>query len=90
MLNKRRNAVDKALWELAEQIKTNLSQRLYAAFGELKLQRKDAAKLLGVAVGTVDEAYGAYAKHFDKELEALLKAIDTSASKKAGPSTKSR
>ncbi len=45
-MRKQRNEVEKATQELSEQIKIILSQRLYAALNDAKLERQKIVKFL--------------------------------------------
>jgi hypothetical protein len=88
VMNKQRNDVEKATQELAEQIKTALAQRVYAALNELKLERSKIVQVLAVINATVDETNGRFSKHFYKAVDELVKTLTEKGEKKT--SSKSR
>jgi len=74
-MQKQRNAAEKSLLEMAESIKTVVDQRLYAALGESGVERQKSHKILAIVNAAIDETYGRSAKHFDKTLDTLVKAV---------------
>lgn len=88
VMHKQRNDVEKATQELAEQIKTVLAQRLYAALNDAKIERPKIIQILGVVNAAVDETNGRFSKHFFKAVDDLVKALTEKGEKK--PGSKSR
>lgn len=74
-MQKQRNAVEKSLTELSEQIKTVLAQRVYAALGEAGVtDRQKAIRVLSIINAAVDESCNRYARPFDKAIDELIVA----------------
>ena len=74
-MQKQRNTVEKSLGEMSESIKTTVTQRLYAALAEVKVERMASHKVLAVVLAAIDETYGRSSKHFDKAVDDLVKAV---------------
>jgi len=74
-MQKQRNAVEKSYLGLSDSIKTIVTQRLYGALGEIKVERQQAHKILAVVIAAIDETYGRSSKHFDKSIDALVSAV---------------
>ncbi len=87
-MRKQRNEVEKATQELSEQIKIILSQRLYAALNDAKLERQKIVQILGIVNAAVDETNGRFSKHFFKAVEELVKALTETGEKKSGSKSK--
>ncbi len=77
-MHKQRNAVERSLLEFSQQLKTTITQRLYAALAEVNVDRDQAKRVLAIVIGTIDETTERFAKPFDKSIEALVKAFEES------------
>ena len=84
VMHKQRNDVEKATQELAEQIKTVLAQRLYAALNDAKIERPKIIQILAVVNAAVDETNGRFSKHFYKAVDDLVKTLSEKGEKKTG------
>ena len=72
-MQKQRNAVEKSLLELSEQIKTQLTQRVYAALSEAGVtDRHKSIRILSIINAAVDECYSRYSRTFDKAVNDLV------------------
>jgi hypothetical protein len=74
-MQKQRNAVEKSLGELSESIKTVVTQRLYAALAEVKVERTASHKVLAVVLAAIDETTGRASRPFDKAVDELVAAV---------------
>lgn len=83
-MHKQRNDVEKATHELAEQIKTILTQRLYPALSDAKVERQKIVQILGLVNAAIDETDGRFSKHFYKAVDDLIKSLAEKGEKKPG------
>lgn len=89
-MQKQRNAVEKSLLDVTEQIKTVLAQRVYAALGEAGVSdRQKAIKVLTIINAAVDETYTRFSRPFDKAVDELVAAAqEAAAPRKSSKSAK--
>lgn len=85
-MQKQRNAVEKSLLEVSEQLKTILAQRVYAALAEAGVtDRQKSLKVLAVVNAAVDEVQRNSARHFERNVDELVKAaVEAGKASKSG------
>lgn len=87
-MQKQRNAVEKSLLEVSEQLKTVLAQRVYAVLAESGIERQKAIKILAVVNAAVDETINKYSRPFDKAVNDLVVAVSAAAAAEAASTGK--
>lgn len=82
-MQKQRNAVEKSMFEVTDNIKTVLAQRVYAALGEAGVtDRQKAIRVLAVINAAVDESYNRFSRPFDKAIDELIVAAQEEVTRK--------
>lgn len=89
-MQKQRNAVEKALLDTTDQIKSVLAQRVYAALQEAGVtDRQKSIKILSIINAAVDETYTRFSRPFDKAVTDLVAAAqEAAAPRKSAPKSK--